>query len=686
MNTIIRKALDEALTAQYNEELTSCDDEDYSFSVGFLKDMNDLIRKTDRKLIYYSKYIAVVACAVVAIGCAVLLPNLLRSDIKVDTTGTETAGTTITEITSDTTPESTTVPTIGDFTTTLPTETITEEVSETTPGVTEETEPIISAEITTEITTATETSPVIAETEPVEEDDEDSTVDGDIIVDDARDEEAEIEDDDDLDIDTDDDLAVDDDADYDSDNDLAVDDDADDNGNPNCGPEMDLVPVPGETFSEVLGYYFKDDVNADVLDELYITRATKNNTFMDPEYIDTGFLMDYLKAHRDAEHADDLSADDTNIGIVSITLSDVPKHTDRTFRDTSVRNRYDSIFGNADEEDDEDWIDEDSGTEVYIRIYPSGVISVVGTDIRNETAFFVADKALTDELMSELDSIAVTGDNYATVGDLMSAYGLTADGITQGYSDIRDIYDITVTNAHIDTSTEKAKLVSILNKHKNTKLVWKDHVAPNYSDVRIKIDIGLEKSKTVLSIRITENEIWFVGYIGEDWCAPIDNNGIKELINAILLSENLPEADFYTNAYDYITARADFSYLKTAIHTDVDNGKVVEYVLNDEKLCEELRVMISEAFKNTEYMPFDKTGMSRDIIIDMGDWCFGISETGRIRLGACNFRSSTELYNKILAFIKANVASVSEEDMDFEVEDDVEVSIDCEDGDIAVDD
>lgn len=744
MDTIIRKALDEALTSQYNAELTEREDEDYSFSVGFLSDMKNLIRKTDKKLIYYSKYIAAAACAVIAIGCAVLLPNLLRSDIKVDPSKTESATSIVTDITTDTTTVTTTPPGdegANDSAGVMTTEITTDITTETTPDESVETTPEATTETTPEITT--ETSPVITDTTPADDEDDtvedeesgdvngdvvdipdsddvmeddDAEIDGDVI-EDADDEEDVVEDADDtdadVDVEADDDVDSEDDVitdDY-EDDDVAVEDDEDDtaiedddcddsdvegdyippvdddDANPGCGPGVDLVTVPGETVSEILGYYYRDDVTADVLDELYITHATRGTVYMNPEFIDTGFLMDYLKANKDAKRVENLSDYDTDhSGSVNIILSNAPKYMDRTFRDTSDRNNYAGIFGLEDVTEEDDADVEDDYMDVYVDIYPSGLISVQGMDICNETAFFVADKALTDALISELDSIEVTGNNYSTIGSLLKAFGLTGEGITQGYADIRGIYDITVTNAHIDTAKEKAKLAEILNKYENTKISWHDHRAPNYSEIKLKIDIGLRDSKTVLSIRATDEVIYFMGYIGEVWSAYFDEEGMKALINFVLSCENLPEADFYTNAYDYITERADFSRIKTAIHTDVDNGKIVEYVLNDEKLCEELRTMVLAGFKNAVYEPYNNTGMSRSIIISMGDWQFGISETGRIRLGACNFKASAEFYNKILAFIKENAVSASEEDMAVEEEDDVEVSIDWEDGDIAVDD
>ena len=115
MHDIIKKALDEALTEKYYAELMGCEDTDYAFSGGFLSDMKSLIRKTDNKFLYYSKYIAASACAVVVIGCAVLLPVLMSDKIDVSDKDTTTTTTSLTSgsISADmivTSTEKTTVP------------------------------------------------------------------------------------------------------------------------------------------------------------------------------------------------------------------------------------------------------------------------------------------------------------------------------------------------------------------------------------------------------------------------------------------------------------------------------------------------------------------------------------------------------------------------------------------------
>ena len=81
MEKILTKALSEALTSVYSEELANAGETSYKFSSEFELRMRELICKTDRPISRYTGWIAAAACAVIAIGCAVLMPLLTDRDI-----------------------------------------------------------------------------------------------------------------------------------------------------------------------------------------------------------------------------------------------------------------------------------------------------------------------------------------------------------------------------------------------------------------------------------------------------------------------------------------------------------------------------------------------------------------------------------------------------------------------------
>ncbi len=173
MHDIIKKALDEALTEKYYAELMGCEDTDYAFSGGFLSEMKALIRRTDNKLLYYSRYIAAAACAVVAIGCAVLLPVLTGDRVEVTdpsvTTSVITTAADEDAVSENTaTPEQTTAPAVSD--TATGTTAITDETAQDTSDVDADTDiaDSPSADSTTTVPDSTDVSedsaaPVVSE-------------------------------------------------------------------------------------------------------------------------------------------------------------------------------------------------------------------------------------------------------------------------------------------------------------------------------------------------------------------------------------------------------------------------------------------------------------------------------------------------------------------------------------------
>lgn len=101
MHEILKRALDEALTSVYAEALSaealSAEaEEQHVFSAAFEKKMRALIRKTDHFYQKYTRILAAAACAMIAVGCAVLLPQLLANRVNVQqpesVTASDTAG------------------------------------------------------------------------------------------------------------------------------------------------------------------------------------------------------------------------------------------------------------------------------------------------------------------------------------------------------------------------------------------------------------------------------------------------------------------------------------------------------------------------------------------------------------------------------------------------------------------
>lgn len=82
MAEILKRALDEALTAAYAAELPDGTDE-YVFSEAFEREMRVLIRKTDHPIRNSVRFLTAAACAAIAVGCAVLLPRLLSNQVPV---------------------------------------------------------------------------------------------------------------------------------------------------------------------------------------------------------------------------------------------------------------------------------------------------------------------------------------------------------------------------------------------------------------------------------------------------------------------------------------------------------------------------------------------------------------------------------------------------------------------------
>lgn len=136
MNNILKKALDEAYTSKWADELNESSDAGYAFSDEFVIKMHKTVNKTDHPFLYNARYIAAAAaCAAVAVGCSMLVPMISSNKIPVQ------SGEVTTETTSDNTaadePDAT-VSTVSDHDVTAVNTAGTIEISETKASLPEE--------------------------------------------------------------------------------------------------------------------------------------------------------------------------------------------------------------------------------------------------------------------------------------------------------------------------------------------------------------------------------------------------------------------------------------------------------------------------------------------------------------------------------------------------------------------
>ena len=108
MYDILKKALDDALTESYAAELENAPPAGMELSYDLDKKMRQLIKLTDKPIYRYTGYMAAAACAFIAIGAALIIPQAMRGEI--DTKPPETSLTSEAPVSSDTETQSSDTP------------------------------------------------------------------------------------------------------------------------------------------------------------------------------------------------------------------------------------------------------------------------------------------------------------------------------------------------------------------------------------------------------------------------------------------------------------------------------------------------------------------------------------------------------------------------------------------------
>ncbi len=703
-HAIIKKALNEALTQKYYDELMECDDEEHIFGVGFSADMKRLIRKTDDKLLYYSKYAAIAACACIAIGCAVLLPNLINSGIRTEPVITTPA------IESDretgTIPDETTLPIIITTTKDTTTVMVTTTPQETTTPDDTTVPPVTTTEVTTTPHVTTTESKGTTETQ-ISVDDADA--DGDVIVDDdaddsdaqgdpvidgdtegppvsEEDDDVEIEDDteseDDvvLEDDSDDTVVEDDDCDLDVDDDIEEDDVIEEDEVVEDEDDTPLQNITAGTLGGAIGELLFDDVSTEINDRIYTNKliymkshgdgaSSLYNLYATRENLD--FVTEFILKNKDNPVPAEAREEDYWNDHLIIEISDAPSGN-LSFHDYSSRNNYEGYFGETDVEVEEDEI-ADLFNTITLTVYQGGVIGV--RKYGYSTAYYEAD---TSELFKKLEEAGFSN-TPKTVNDVISDFGITADNIYKAYGSVRNFYDVNIINARFDTESDKAMLVSFLEKIKDKKLTAHTGSINEFDSCNFIITFN-EPFKAI-SIRAYQGKLYFADRSEPStkwYSTPITQSELEELIAIACKAENLADPVFFETFDEYLDVVKHLTRFENVSYPEYLPGETRYYTIEgEEKLAAFFEFFQSEC-KSAEYMPYAEYGNgTKSFFADVNGYNpMLFNDADEIRIAGNIFQCSDGMYGRITDYIKQNSTVKSEQYDDTVVEIDDELAED----------
>lgn len=492
MEKILKKALDEALTERYSAELNSAPEVNHAFSGDFERKMKVLIRRTDKPLLYYSKYIAAAACAVVAIGCAVLLPALTGNRIEVnsptDMAAAETAagasGADSNNIAAITTTAPVTSP--ADIETTAAQEE-NAEATETAENATENTAENAPAEekpVYEEAPPATENT--VKEENPKDDngksesgdngitDEEESAeeeAEEDIFDEAEADESFDVTDNEEATDGSDDDIGdeynpstgpgtgwEDDDAVIEEDDDADIDGEApfnpsvgESDSNPGCGggSDYEYKPFPeADDFGGLISLTYGGSY-----EDLKAAACTyNNNIYLSFGDTNTDFVQDFIASLKTAKVIAAPEAVDES-EMITLSIQNIeptaPERRSENFSDSLF---YGETFGTGEEsdmpeEEDSIWEQEQSTLSCYLEIFSDGNVRLVNilnsaekTEYYSLNTYLKADKTATAKLFGKLKAL-VMPDNAKTAGELIRYYDIKESNLEGVLADVNGIYD-----------------------------------------------------------------------------------------------------------------------------------------------------------------------------------------------------------------------------------------------------
>lgn len=586
MENILNKALKEVLTPRYSEELRDASDTGYRFSDEFERKMRELIRKTDRPFYRYMPVFAAAACAVIAIGCAVLIPLLNNNDIAVvPDDGGQTSATSESDIGTE--PTSMT-PEISHTSPTSDDAPVNSDTSEPIVDVTSDTTaPIVTDDTTGTTTSASGGDDTSGHSEILVDDDEDDGDDDDITIEE-----------DDVTVDDDDDIAVT--PDVDVEETIMV----DVNDGETLGEAMNKM-IDGFSFENMWAYsaeYAPDGSGPSV--------RSDGLNFFQYEY---GFVQDLVHGLGDAVKSPDGFSTD---GCASLTVwirGSRPKVGNVRISNASAWLNYGEYYNMEDAEytvdDDEDDYDEpiteDSEDNYVFDIYENGyVVAKVNHYVKSDDGrmylyqlgsnFFKIDTAKCKALFDKLKARYIPSD-VRTVGDVSDALGLNAGNIETAWVNVEYIYDTLIYRGKIGYDfIEKLFSLHASDKIQNVKNGEEEY------DINGEIEIELyTKDSAHLKIYLSTDGMCFVSEKYNGYWFRIDQSDIENAMNSISAANGFSIPIFHTLA-EYPGS----NYFKQIDQIRVEgtkDGKKGVYSLKDEAELKKIYDLIKSEMKTAKY-------------------------------------------------------------------------------------
>lgn len=663
MHDIIKKALDEALTEKYYAELMESAETGHTFSVGFIGDMKALIRKTDNKLIYYSKYIAVAACAVVAIGCAVLLPNLIEGDIEVEPPVTGTSAS-VTSVTTDNAITDSSVTSVSSKGTSDTEETIItsvssdeSEISENS-TVTSDTKTVLPPEDEAldadipEDDDEEDDTPVIDsgdsgdKPDTDEEDDvpDDEDVEGEVEVEvdiveeeeeeiveeeaeeeiEAEEEEEEIADEEeDVGTDSDDDVVYEDDEDIIDNDDSVIDgdevideeEDAEDEEEVEDEEEdveeeeeedEDVSTIPTSTLGETIAFFMWNDKSIDIENRLYTRYVYGIGVENDGTQYEKFTLQ---SATSNLDFIVDYLEDQKNAPIITdekpVLNGDYVRIiiSDADTLDYSFSDfsaRNHYNYYFGDGTEEEEVVEEEDILGNEMSVVVCESGFAMIERFGYETTYFDVDDVKTAQLFEKFDSITLPIESF-TVGYLINALDISAGNIYRGYYSVHNLYDISFNCAFIDTANEKSELASFLNKLSDKALVSAHNKIDKLKMVNAAF--GFNNNTAELNIYAYDYKLYFS--IGEKYYSTdISQAEFEEFIEIACRAGNVVEPMFYGTVGEYLDAVSDFNSIDYFEISRYQGNTITRYRISDTAVLEQLYALIAAELPTAVYDPF----------------------------------------------------------------------------------